>query len=85
MDELAEGALSTFCLFDLCDVFEDVALELHFDPEVEVTDGREAERVAITWEVSSLSGMLGLQIVDWEGNTLTEEFDVNGTNAYTKV
>jgi hypothetical protein len=85
MDESAEGAPSTFCLFDLCDAFEDVALELRFDPEVEVTDGREAERVAIAWGASSLSGMLGLRIVDWEGGTLTEEFDVDGTNAYTKV
>jgi hypothetical protein len=44
---LAEAAPSTFCLFDLCDTFEDMALELRFDPEAEVGDGRDAEWVVM--------------------------------------
>ena len=43
IDRSAEGAPSTFCLFDLCDVFKDVTLGLRFDSEVEVTDGQDVE------------------------------------------
>jgi hypothetical protein len=84
-DRSAKGAPSIFCLFDLCDAFEDAAFELCFDLEVEVTDERVMERVAIARGARSLSGMLGLRVVDWEGGALTEEFDIDGTNAYTKV
>jgi len=55
-----------------------VALELRFDPEAEVGDGRGAERVVM---VRALSEMLGLRDVDWEGGAPTGEFDVDGTTA----
>ena len=58
---------------------------MRFDPQVEVTDMRRAERVAIAWGAGLLSGMLGLRVVDWESGAFTEEFDVDGTNACTKV
>jgi hypothetical protein len=67
------------------DVFKDIALELHFNPEVEVTDGPDAEQVAITRGAGSLSGMDDLRVVNWEGGAITEEFDVDKTHTYTKV
>ena len=35
-------------LFDLCDAFEGVVLELRFEPEAEAGEGRDAERVVMT-------------------------------------
>jgi hypothetical protein len=58
-----------------------VALELRFDPEVEVGDGRNAERVVMVRGARSLSEMIGLRDVDWEGGAPTGEFDVDGTTA----
>ena len=60
---------------------KDVALELHFDPEAEVRDGRDAERVVMVRGARSLSDMLGLRDADWEGGAPSEEFDVDGTTA----
>ena len=36
---LQTPSLSNFRLFDLCDTFEDVALEPCFDPKADVADG----------------------------------------------
>jgi hypothetical protein len=58
-----------------------VALELRFDPEAEVGDGRDAERVVMARGARSLSDMLGLRDEDWEGGAPTGEFDVGGTTA----
>jgi hypothetical protein len=58
-----------------------VALELPFDPEAEVGDGRDAEQVVMVRGARSLSEMLGLRDVDWEGGAPTGEFDVDGTTA----
>ena len=58
-----------------------MALQLHFDPEAEVGDGRDAERVVMVQGARSLSEMLGLRGVDWEGDAPTGEFDVDGTTA----
>jgi hypothetical protein len=57
-----------------------VALELRFDPEAEVGDGRDAEWVVMA-RARSLSEMLGLRDVDWEGGAPTGELDVDGTKA----
>ena len=65
-------------------MFKDVALELHFDPEAEVGDGRDAERVVMVRGARSLSEMIGLRDVDWEDSALTGEFDVDGTTACHK-
>jgi hypothetical protein len=81
MERSAEAAPSTFCLFDLCDAFEDVALELRFDPEANVTDGRDAERVVMAGRAGSFRDMLGLRDVGWEGGAPAGEFDVDGTTA----
>ena len=58
-----------------------MALELHFDPEAEVGDGRDAEQVVMARGARSLSDMLGLQDADWEGSAPTGESDVDGTTA----
>jgi hypothetical protein len=58
-----------------------VALELRFDPETEVSDGRDAERVVMARGARSLSEMLGLRDVDWECGAPSGEFDVDGTTA----
>jgi hypothetical protein len=81
MERSAEVAQSTFCLFDLCDAFEDGASELRFDPEAEVADGRDAERVVMARGARSLSEILGLRDADWEGGAPTGEFDADGTTA----
>jgi hypothetical protein len=60
MDRLAKAALYTFCLFDLCNTFEDVASELHFDPETDVADGRDTEQVVMAGCEGSFHDMLGL-------------------------
>jgi hypothetical protein len=60
---------------------KDVALELHFDPEAEVRDGRDAEQVVMVRGARSLSEMIGLRDVDWEGDAPTGEFHVDGTTA----
>ena len=60
---------------------KDVALELRFDPEAEVGDGRDAERVVMVQGARSLSEMLGLRDVGWEGGAPAGEFDVDGTTA----
>jgi hypothetical protein len=62
-----------------------VASELRFDPEAEVGDGRDAERVVMAQGARSLSGMLGLREVDWEGGAPTGEFNVDGTTAVIKA
>ena len=41
-----------------------MALELRFDPEAELDDGRDVERVVMTRGVGSLSDMLGLRDAD---------------------
>jgi hypothetical protein len=61
-------------------VRRDVALELRFDPEAEVGDGRDAEWVVVA-RARSLSEMFGLRDVDWEGGAPTREFDVDETTA----
>ena len=58
-----------------------MALELRFDPEAEVGDGRDAERVIMGRGAHSLSDMLGLRDVDWEGGAPPGEFNVDGTTA----
>jgi hypothetical protein len=58
-----------------------VALEPRFDPEAEVGDGRDAERVVMARGARSLSEMLGFRDVDWEGGAPSGEFDVDGTTA----
>jgi hypothetical protein len=58
-----------------------VALELRFDPEAEVGDGRDVERVVMVRGARSSSEMIGLRDVDWEGGAPTGEFDVDGTTA----
>ena len=50
-----------------------MALELRFDPEAEVGDGRDAEWVVMA-RACSLSEMLGLRDVDWEGGALPESW-----------
>jgi hypothetical protein len=54
---------------------------LRFDPEAEVDDGRDAERVVMVRGARSLSEMLGLRDIDWEGGVATGAFDVDGTTA----
>jgi hypothetical protein len=58
-----------------------VALELRFDPETEVGDGRDAERVVMARGARSLSDMLGIQDADREGGASTDESGVDGTTA----
>ena len=58
-----------------------MALEPRFDPEAEVGDGRDAERVVMARGARSLSEMLGFRDVDWEGGAPAGEFDVDGTTA----
>ena len=58
-----------------------MALELRFDPNIQVTDTQEADRMG-----SRLFGWhLGLPVMGWEGRALTEDLNANGTNARTKV
>lgn len=58
-----------------------MALELRFDPEAEVGDGRDAERVVTARGAHSLSDMLGLRDADREGGASTGESEVEGTTA----
>ena len=62
-------------------MFEDVALELHFDPEADVADGRDGERVAMAGRAGSFCDILGLRDVGWEGGAQAGECDVDGTTA----
>ena len=62
-----------------------MALELRFDPETEMSDGRDAEWGVMARGARSLSEMLGLRDVDWEGGASTGEFDVDGTTAVIKA
>ena len=58
-----------------------MALELRFDPETEMSDGRDAEWVVMARGARSLSEMLGLRDVDWEGGAPSGKLDVDGTTA----
>ena len=58
-----------------------MALELRFDPEAEVDDGRDAERVVMARGARSLSDMLGLRDADREGGAPTGESDIDETTA----
>lgn len=58
-----------------------MALELRFDPEAEVGDGRDPERVVMARGARSFSEMLGLRDVNWEGGAPIGEFNVDGTTA----
>ena len=58
-----------------------MALELRFDPETEMSDGQDAKWVVMARGARSLSEMLGLRDVDWEGGAPSGEFDVDGTTA----
>ena len=60
-------------------MFKDVALELCFDPEADVADGRDAEQVVMAGQVGSFRDILGLRDVAWEGGAPAGEFDVDRT------
>ena len=71
-------ALSSFCLFDLDDGFEERALALRFNSEAGGIDG-EAGREAIVAEVIS---SYGGRDVDGVGGAPTGELNANGTTNF---
>lgn len=60
-----------------------MASELRLDPEPEVDEGRERERVTIEQGASSLRDVLCLRVLDFEGGVPSEGFDVDGPDTNT--
>jgi hypothetical protein len=80
---LAKNSPSAFGFFDFRDVSEDIAGELRLDPEADVDEGRDTERVFMVRGGGSLRGVVRLRDLDSEEAAFDEGCEVDGTTAET--
>jgi len=64
MGSSAKNWPSTFGFFDFRDISEDIAGELRLDPEADVDEGRDTERVFMVRGGGSLRGVFRLRDLD---------------------
>ena len=61
MESSAKDSPSAFSFFDLCGVSEDMAGEIRLDPEADVDEGRDPERVIMVRDGGSVRGVVRLR------------------------
>jgi len=72
MGSLVKNSPPTFGFFDYRDVLEDIAGELRLDPEADVDEGRDTERVFMVRGGGSLRGVVRLRELDSEDGAFDE-------------